>query len=191
MDDFNDFCFISLTFLLRYGKPQRDLRNKYESEEGEGDLLSPEMTSAFSFHRTCQTTRASTLAWQWNFIYIYGRRHSRANGDASCNVTRSTRRVRNRRGKCARRTTALVKNWIYLRVGAWNSNSTRNIHGCPVCANSSELYIIDRSIERRSPRVADTPDCHPRRRSVRRSAPFDREKWRRSENITLRGISGD
>lgn len=156
---------------------------------GRGDLLSPEMTSAFSFRRTCQTTRASTLAWQWNFIYIYGWWHSRANGVASCNVTRSTRRVRNRRGKCAR-TTALVKNWIYLRVGAWNSNSTRNIHGCPVCANSSELYIIDRSIERRSPRVADTPDCHPPASSGP-SAPFDREKRRRSENITLRGISGD
>lgn len=47
----------------------------------------------------------------------------------------------------ARRTTALVKNWIYLRAGAWNSNSTRNIHGRGSRCDSRA--IIDISIERR------------------------------------------
>jgi len=74
-----------------------------------GPFVSGDDLSVLSFRRTCQTTRTSTLARQWNFIYIYGRRDARANDGASCNVTRSTRRVRNRRGKCARRTTVLVK----------------------------------------------------------------------------------
>lgn len=85
-------------------------------------------------------------------------------------VTLLGRRVcSNRRwGKCVRRTTALVKNWIYLRAGAWNSNSTRNIHGCPVDIRLTLRAIIDISIE-----LVDLFASPPGR--IDRSVPF----WRR------------
>lgn len=77
----------------------------------------------------------------------------------------------------------LVKNWIYLRVRAWNSNSTRNIHSPHAWLSSHNRYIRRRwsASHRYTPTIASTVDSIGYREN--RSLPD------RNENITLRGIS--
>lgn len=130
-----------------------------------------------SFFPSHLSNNADINPRQWNFIYIYGR--ARANGGASCNVTRG------RHGASA--TGAARRGEANARDGQRRSLKIESIcalgleiqirreisMAMPVLSPSS-IYIIDRSIERRSP---PCHRCAPSRTgwSVGQ-APFDREK---------------